>query len=282
MAHPGAGARIRERFERQLQASGIPQVWPPPPPPPSPRLRPSFLCCSPALSVFFPWRPLGRRALTGTRATCASASSASHQSHVQRCADPPCRPVVASRQEGWEAEWRRELGTFASSASYLSDVHAYTLANVLRRPLVIFGDEQVRRMGARQRAQHALHGVEQACPAACARPPSCLCTLADKCAAPSRWSLFGQRWDRTARSCGGATAPCRGNLDRLLAWHCRRMTERFLILVCLLDPACAGCGGGPGRSVPALPLALAAHAVLAPAAGTGVLGVGLQRPCCLN
>jgi hypothetical protein len=50
----------------------------------------------------------------------------------------------------WEAEWRREIDVFAGSLrggrgpptlsrGFLSDVHCFVLANVLRRPLVIYG-----------------------------------------------------------------------------------------------------------------------------------------------
>lgn len=45
-------------------------------------------------------------------------------------------------QEDWGVEWEREQAAFGSSGTYLSDVHAYTLANVLRRPLLIYGNEQ--------------------------------------------------------------------------------------------------------------------------------------------
>ncbi|GAB4823016.1 hypothetical protein N2152v2_010062 [Parachlorella kessleri] len=48
-------------------------------------------------------------------------------------------------QEEWVAEWKRELSAFHNSSRmsdrYLSDVHCFALANVLRRPLVLYGDE---------------------------------------------------------------------------------------------------------------------------------------------
>ena len=44
--------------------------------------------------------------------------------------------------DSWEAEWRRELAAFDDSAPcsarFLSDVHCFTLACVLRRPILLY------------------------------------------------------------------------------------------------------------------------------------------------
>ncbi|KAL4436941.1 hypothetical protein ABPG75_004080 [Micractinium tetrahymenae] len=53
--------------------------------------------------------------------------------------------------DAWPAEWERELSSFRTSSSYLSDVHAFVLANVLRRPLLVYGDQQA--------AEAALAGI---------------------------------------------------------------------------------------------------------------------------
>ncbi|KAL4430573.1 hypothetical protein ABPG77_005813 [Micractinium sp. CCAP 211/92] len=53
--------------------------------------------------------------------------------------------------EAWPAEWERELSSLRTGSAYLSDVHAYVLANVLRRPLLVYGD--------RQAAEAALAGI---------------------------------------------------------------------------------------------------------------------------
>jgi hypothetical protein len=57
---------------------------------------------------------------------------------LQRIGIPP---------DQWDIEWRHEMDAFAGSLrggrgrsrAFLSDVHCFVLANVLRRPLVIYG-----------------------------------------------------------------------------------------------------------------------------------------------
>lgn len=89
-------------------------------------------------------------------------------------APPPRRPP----QEAWPAEWERELSSLRASSAYLSDVHAYVLANVLRRPLLVYGDRQVG--GTRLCLQCSAWWVPLVVapglvPAAAARLPRCSC-----------------------------------------------------------------------------------------------------------
>lgn len=63
-------------------------------------------------------------------------------------------------QAEWAAEWGREVKAFHSSSRitdrFLSDVHCFTLANVLRRPLVMYGDKHAALAGGHDTARHGL------------------------------------------------------------------------------------------------------------------------------
>ncbi len=84
-----------------------------------------------------------RRAINGTMA--ASGAGAATR---RRFSAALARLGIPA--DDWDAEWRREMDAFAGSLrggrgpptrsrAFLSDVHCFVLANVLRRPLVIYG-----------------------------------------------------------------------------------------------------------------------------------------------
>lgn len=62
-------------------------------------------------------------------------------------------------EESHGAEWEREVSA-PRGDDYLSDIHAFALANVLRRPLLVYGDPQAAMAGQ--------GGEERACGRACA------------------------------------------------------------------------------------------------------------------
>ena len=99
MTHPTAGLEIRQRFDNQLQANGIPQV-----------------CL-----LAFPLRPLAAGSPFPAGLNCASTSTFADQGQATCCLGPSFLTVLGvCLQEEWEAEWRRELGSFADSSTYLS------------------------------------------------------------------------------------------------------------------------------------------------------------------
>jgi hypothetical protein len=84
-----------------------------------------------------------RRAISGTMAApgAGAATRARFTATLARLGIPASE---------WDLEWRREIDVFAGSLrggrgpptlsrGFLSDVHCFVLANVLRRPLIIYG-----------------------------------------------------------------------------------------------------------------------------------------------
>lgn len=85
--------------------------------------------------------------------------------------------------EEWEGEWQRELAVFAGSLrggrgppsrskAFLSDVHCFVLANVLRRPLVIYGSPVALAAGLAGVYLPLLWAGSEGPP--CSRIPTCL------------------------------------------------------------------------------------------------------------
>lgn len=82
--------------------------------------------------------------------------------------------------DSWEAEWRRELAAFDDSAPcsarFLSDVHCFTLACVLRRPILLYGGPHAAMAGAQTARQaQQLNKARSCAQAAGAAPGSCRC-----------------------------------------------------------------------------------------------------------
>lgn len=103
---------------------------------------------------------------------------------------PPTSPTPTqpnpTLQEAWPAEWERELYSLRTGSAYLSDVHAYVLANVLRRPLLVYGDRQVNSGGSAAVGQGVVCGwVEWVAAASCQGCGVSLHALATAQAAPA-------------------------------------------------------------------------------------------------
>mmetsp|Transcript_35205 Transcript_35205/g.99664 ORF Transcript_35205/g.99664 Transcript_35205/m.99664 type:complete len:388 (-) Transcript_35205:23-1186(-) len=76
-----------------------------------------------------------RRAIKDTM-TSSGAGSSIQQRFNQQLANQ------GLGSQDWEKEWSMEVAVCSNTSRYLSDVHGFVLANVLRRPIIIYGNEQ--------------------------------------------------------------------------------------------------------------------------------------------
>mmetsp|Transcript_37663 Transcript_37663/g.97736 ORF Transcript_37663/g.97736 Transcript_37663/m.97736 type:complete len:457 (+) Transcript_37663:322-1692(+) len=75
-----------------------------------------------------------RHAIQGTMAGDSAAGRSIRERFQQQLAQQGSPPSC------WQTEWQLELDVFRDDRRYLGDVHCFTLANVLRRPVLIYGD----------------------------------------------------------------------------------------------------------------------------------------------
>jgi hypothetical protein len=157
-----------------------------------------------------------RRAISGTM-HAAGSGGATRQRFTSALAK------LGIPEEDWQGEWQRELDVFAGSLrggrgpptrsrAFLSDVHCFVLANVLRRPLVIYGGDTAMAAGLAGVYLPLLWASEAEGGASpCSRVPTCL--LFHK----SHFSLLATRegeGEEAARRGGAAAAAGRGGGGR--------------------------------------------------------------------
>lgn len=75
-----------------------------------------------------------RRAIQGTMTGDGPAGRSIKERFERQLSDQ------GSPSDQWAYEWQLELDAFNDDRRYLGDVHCFALANVLRRPVIIYGD----------------------------------------------------------------------------------------------------------------------------------------------